>query len=267
MHKQKPLHKSFFIFIFFLYYLLVLSELTYAQEPKDSIRMGLLSMPGQSDVLNESVDFIPPTPEAGSLFRAARPAVNEPTGSPDISIHLGQLVVPGYTLDLSLKYHSIGIRVDDYASMAGMGWDLAYGGVISRTVMHMADEHRTPGNNNLTVPEYSLRNAAVSSTNYGAGTLAVVINRNENWVSGKPGTVEEFSDHRGLLILRRIWESTSKNTMRSGRSLPPVCIRSPIQVVLPHRPQRTLTRPLLPRTGKNVSELPGIPITHFPSHH
>ena len=98
--------KTIISFLFILNYFLVLSELIYAQEPKDSIRMDLLSKPGQSDGLNESVGFIPPSPESGSLFRAARPRVNEPTGSPEISIQLGQLVIPGYTLDLSLRYHS-----------------------------------------------------------------------------------------------------------------------------------------------------------------
>ncbi|HYE54898.1 MAG TPA: hypothetical protein VD996_08650 [Chitinophagaceae bacterium] len=41
------------------------------------------------------------------------------------------------------------MKVDEYASMTGMGWTVTYGGVVSRTVMDKPDENRTPGNHNL----------------------------------------------------------------------------------------------------------------------
>lgn len=58
-------------------------------EPKDTLQLNLLSTSGSSEILNTAVDFIPPSPEAGSLFRASTPRVNEATGSPQIAIGLG----------------------------------------------------------------------------------------------------------------------------------------------------------------------------------
>lgn len=151
-----------------LFYLLTFSFCCYSLfsfgqtiVEKDSIQFSALSTPGSSDILNDGVSFIPPSPEAASLFKASSPSVNEATGSPQVGIGLGHIIIPGYGLDISLRYSSIGIKVDDYASMVGMGWDLSYGGVISRTVLDEPDENRTVGNNNLTVPEYTLRNASV----------------------------------------------------------------------------------------------------------
>ncbi|RWU03949.1 DUF6443 domain-containing protein [Pedobacter chitinilyticus] len=42
---------------------------------------------------------------------------------------------------------------------------------------------------------------------YPEGTLAVNISKNENWVSGRAGTEEEFIDRDGRIILKRTWES------------------------------------------------------------
>ncbi|MBB2145782.1 RHS repeat-associated core domain-containing protein [Pedobacter sp. LMG 31464] len=44
---------------------------------------------------------------------------------------------------------------------------------------------------------------------YGAGKLYKSISKDENWSSGKSGTVEEFKDMEGRVVLKRIWESES----------------------------------------------------------
>jgi len=43
----------------------------------------------------------------------------------------------------------------------------------------------------------------VSGANYPAGQLYVTISKDENWVSGKPGTTEEYKDKEGHIILKR----------------------------------------------------------------
>ncbi|QTE38815.1 DUF6443 domain-containing protein [Mucilaginibacter gossypii] len=43
----------------------------------------------------------------------------------------------------------------------------------------------------------------VSGANYPAGQLYVTISKDENWVSGKPGTTEEYKDKEGHVILKR----------------------------------------------------------------
>jgi RHS repeat-associated protein len=44
-----------------------------------------------------------------------------------------------------------------------------------------------------------------SGNNYQAGQLYVTINKNENWVSGKAGTIEEYKDNVGHVILKRMF--------------------------------------------------------------
>ncbi|HYF33139.1 MAG TPA: DUF5977 domain-containing protein [Chitinophagaceae bacterium] len=108
-----------------------------------------LAQDGSHAMVNKLPDFIPPTPEASAILKADQLSIGYTTGSPNISIPLGSLQTGGYTLGISLNYSSTGIKVDEYASMVGMGWTLTYGGVVSRTVMDKPDEDRTVGNHNL----------------------------------------------------------------------------------------------------------------------
>lgn len=52
---------------------------------------------------------------------------------------------------------------------------------------------------------------------YAAGEVFKRITRDENWVSGKAGTMEEFNDKFGRVILKRVWqtETNSLNTYYS----------------------------------------------------
>lgn len=54
---------------------------------------------------------------------------------------------------------------------------------------------------------------ADGSTNYPAGTLYKTVTKDENWVTGnlKMGTVEEFKDFDGRVVLKRTWESDVKS--------------------------------------------------------
>jgi hypothetical protein len=110
---------------------------------------------GSHSTVNKLPDFIPPTPEAASILKADQLTVGYVTGSPNISIPLGSLQTGGYSLPITLNYSSTGVKVDEYASMVGMGWNLNYGGVISRTVMDKPDESRTPGNHNLLALDFN----------------------------------------------------------------------------------------------------------------
>ncbi|GAB3909961.1 DUF6443 domain-containing protein [Mucilaginibacter boryungensis] len=50
---------------------------------------------------------------------------------------------------------------------------------------------------------------ATASTSYPASKLQKTIRKDENWVSGKTGTTEEFKDLQDHVILKRVWESES----------------------------------------------------------
>ncbi|MBK1442511.1 RHS repeat-associated core domain-containing protein [Parapedobacter sp. ISTM3] len=53
-------------------------------------------------------------------------------------------------------------------------------------------------------------NGAASTSSYAAGRLYRVVTKDENWTSGKTGTVEEFTDMEGQVVLRRAWETESR---------------------------------------------------------
>jgi RHS repeat-associated protein len=56
-------------------------------------------------------------------------------------------------------------------------------------------------------------NGAVGGTYYQAGRLYKTVGRDENWqqADGNAGTVEEFRDLEGRLVLKRIWETGTKS--------------------------------------------------------
>ncbi|WP_230145781.1 MULTISPECIES: DUF6443 domain-containing protein [unclassified Pedobacter] len=57
----------------------------------------------------------------------------------------------------------------------------------------------------------SLLNSASSIGFYPAGALSKKISKDENWVSGNKGVIEEFSDFEGQIVLRRVWESDTES--------------------------------------------------------
>lgn len=81
----------------------------------------------------------PMTPNAASFAIQADFPVSYYTGVPDISIPLHEIDLDGFKLPISLSYHASGIRVDQEASWAGLGWALNAGSSISRTVKGIDD--------------------------------------------------------------------------------------------------------------------------------
>jgi len=61
------------------------------------------------------------------------------TGLPDISIPLYEVKERGISLPIGLHYNASGTRVAENASWVGLGWSLAAGGVITRTVRGLDD--------------------------------------------------------------------------------------------------------------------------------
>lgn len=106
-----------------------------------SILLTILSLPGISqDQTNFAIDLLP-SPEAASLGQFVSVPVSHYTGVPDINIPLFQLHGKEMSLPIALKYHSNGNKVADRASFVGLGWALEAGGVLSRVVRGLPDEH------------------------------------------------------------------------------------------------------------------------------
>ncbi|MBK7635477.1 MAG: hypothetical protein IPJ13_15300 [Saprospiraceae bacterium] len=62
------------------------------------------------------------------------------TGTFSYSVPIGTVTSGSLSLPVSIDYHSGGNKVGDPASNVGLGWNLNYGGSITRTVRGTADE-------------------------------------------------------------------------------------------------------------------------------
>jgi len=84
---------------------------------------------------------IPPSPEVSALARFADTRISHYSGLPDISIPLYTITEQDLEIPIALHYHAGGIRVEERAGWAGLGWALQAGGSISRTMKGLPDEH------------------------------------------------------------------------------------------------------------------------------
>lgn len=85
---------------------------------------------------------IPPSPNASALGKFGDIPVSPSTGIPDVSIPIYSYSdsQKDMNLDISLRYHAGGHKVEDMASNVGLGWALNAGGVIMRTVKGLPDD-------------------------------------------------------------------------------------------------------------------------------
>ncbi|WP_324758348.1 hypothetical protein [Sphingobacterium thalpophilum] len=111
-------------------------------------------------VNDRMLKMIPPTPEAYSMTRYGQYPVSQFTGIPSISVPLYDIEVGDLKIPIGISYHGGGHKVNDLASTIGLGWNLSAGGLISRVVMGVPDEHGNgifyqgiKGNNEIT-PQY-----------------------------------------------------------------------------------------------------------------
>ncbi len=111
-----------------------------AKSPLPILLLGLLLPVHGLEAQTGSLRVTVPSPTAASLGKFGDVPVNLYTGIPDISIPL--FTVKGRTLELPivLRYHAGGIRVEEIAAWAGLGWSLEAGGVVTRTVRGLIDE-------------------------------------------------------------------------------------------------------------------------------
>jgi hypothetical protein len=97
----------------------------------------------QGPTYDKMVDFLPPPPNAAAIVKYGNATINKNTGTPNISIPLGQVKGNKLSAEISIGYNSGGIKVDEIASRVGMGWAINAGGVITRTMRGLPDELNT----------------------------------------------------------------------------------------------------------------------------
>ena len=101
-------------------------------------------------------DVVLPAPNPASLGKYLDIPVSHFTGVPNISIPIHTVTEGPLSLPISMSYHSSGIKVAETATWVGLGWNLSAGGMITRTVQGLPDDHLDGfyQNNHLLIEEY-----------------------------------------------------------------------------------------------------------------
>lgn len=106
--------------------------------PNDSISNADAAM--NSTSTSDPLSYIPPSPGAADLGKAAAVEVGMFTGTAQFSVQLYTFKTPEFTIPLTLNYSSNGLKVDEMSSWVGHGWTLNVGGVISRYKKGLVDK-------------------------------------------------------------------------------------------------------------------------------
>ncbi|UXP31733.1 hypothetical protein N6H18_15395 [Reichenbachiella agarivorans] len=98
---------------------------------------------------------IPPSFNSAAIIKYCDHPVGVKYGVPKIKLPLQTLIDDDLFVPISLNYHAMGIKVEEEATWAGLGWSVEAGGVITRIVrgendLSLADKHES--NNSLGYP-------------------------------------------------------------------------------------------------------------------
>ena len=112
-------------------------------------------------------NIMPPTPEAASAVKYADVPFTHSLGVAEIDIPFYTLQGRELSLPIGLHYRCGGVKVDEIGGVAGLGWSLRAGGVITRSVVDMPDEfssaeltHQMPSGTLLSDLENQVNNTA-----------------------------------------------------------------------------------------------------------
>ncbi|PXV59336.1 hypothetical protein CLV62_1372 [Dysgonomonas alginatilytica] len=101
----------------------------------------------------------PIEPTTASLGRYGEYKMDNSNGQPDISIPLYEIRSGDLRIPIILNYQSGGIKVSQEATWVGLGWDLFYGGQLTRVVNGFPDElESTDRPNALDIRNYINKN-------------------------------------------------------------------------------------------------------------
>lgn len=89
----------------------------------------------------ERPPFVPVSPEAASLGKYGDIPPSNSTGTMNFNVPLHTIVNRNLQIPIALNYHASGIKVDEMPSWVGCGWALDAGGVITRNVRGLEDDH------------------------------------------------------------------------------------------------------------------------------
>ena len=86
---------------------------------------------------------MPPSPEPASVVKYADVPFTHSTGMAEYDVPFYTLQGRELSIPIGLHYASGGIKLDEIAGVAGLGWTLQAGGCVTRTVVDMPDEYES----------------------------------------------------------------------------------------------------------------------------
>lgn len=116
------------------------SSATIEWEDTLSIDSVALCESGYSSSSSSIIPSVPTSPQAESFKRLGEFAVNNSSGTPDISISLGEINHHGYKIPLDLRYIPTPVKPGYNYDVYGWGWNLSTSFCISRTIESRPDE-------------------------------------------------------------------------------------------------------------------------------
>lgn len=87
----------------------------------------------------QDYSIVPPAPQVEALMDFKEYPVDYFHGSPQINFNIYTLKVGQISVPITLSYHSGGLRVNQKAGNAGLGWSVNCGATISHTVYGAPD--------------------------------------------------------------------------------------------------------------------------------
>ena len=164
----------------------------------------IYSQSGGSTSASSGQDFLPkitpPSPQASALGNYGNISVGLFTGSANISVPLLDYKTSDSNLPINLFYGSNGLKVDDISGSYGLGWNLNFGGVITRTVRDLADEAQQ----GVSIPDNAMGgpNSAVAVTFFDlAGDQAADTEQDQYSFSYNGNSGKFVFDRNGVAVL------------------------------------------------------------------
>ena len=115
---------------------------------------------------------VPNSPEAAAFAKYGDFDVNMYNGVPNIIVPLHEIQGREFNLPISLTYDASGIKVDQMATWAGLGWNLNAGGRITRLTMGLPDDYingdyitTNDGRNSADNRQYGIREDLIADVN------------------------------------------------------------------------------------------------------
>ncbi|GEM_PF-2674382 len=137
------------------------------------INIGVLSVFSQTlSIQGEKIDCIMPSSEGAALIKAVERQPSLATGVPDISIPIYS--IPNSPVNLKLTYNASGLLVDELPTIAGLGWRMESGGMITRVVLGYPDDYPVKGYLNQSTSTKSFNSKVL--TNYVDSDFEYLIN-------------------------------------------------------------------------------------------